>query len=74
MAPPIFYYDLSSPYSYLAAARVDEVLPERPEWRPIAFGVIVERLLAYRTIADDSPGLLKRLVDLCRKGDFDERF
>jgi 2-hydroxychromene-2-carboxylate isomerase len=44
VAPPIFYYDLSSPYSYLAAARVDEVLPERPEWRPIAFGVIVERL------------------------------
>jgi 2-hydroxychromene-2-carboxylate isomerase len=42
--PPIFYYDLSSPYSYLSAARVDEVLPERPEWRPIAFGVIVERL------------------------------
>jgi 2-hydroxychromene-2-carboxylate isomerase len=44
VAPPIFYYDLYSPYSYLSAARVDEVLPERPEWRPIAFGVIVERL------------------------------
>jgi 2-hydroxychromene-2-carboxylate isomerase len=44
VAPPIFYYDLSSPYSYLAAARVDEVLPERPEWRPIAFGVIVQRI------------------------------
>jgi 2-hydroxychromene-2-carboxylate isomerase len=44
VAPPTFYYDLSSPYSYLAAARVDEVLPERPEWRPIAFGVIVQRI------------------------------
>jgi 2-hydroxychromene-2-carboxylate isomerase len=40
---PVFYYDLSSPYAYLAASRVDEVLPVRPEWRPIAFGVIVER-------------------------------
>lgn len=42
-AQPIFYYDLSSPYAYLAAARVDDVLPVRPEWRPIAFGVIVRR-------------------------------
>jgi len=38
---PVFYYDLSSPYAYLAASRVDETLPVRPEWRPIAFGVIV---------------------------------
>lgn len=41
---PIFYYDLTSPYAYLAAFRVDDVLPVRPEWRPIAFGVIVQRL------------------------------
>ena len=44
MAQPVFYYDLSSPYSYLAAERVDDVLPVRPEWRPIAFGVIVQRI------------------------------
>jgi 2-hydroxychromene-2-carboxylate isomerase len=42
--PPIFYYDLSSPYAYLAAFRVDDVLPVRPQWRPIAFGVIVRRI------------------------------
>ena len=41
MEAPVFYYDLSSPYAYLAASRVDEALPARPEWRPIAFGVIV---------------------------------
>lgn len=41
---PVFYYDLTSPYAYLAAFRVDDVLPVRPEWRPIAFGVIVQRL------------------------------
>lgn len=41
---PIFYYDLSSPYAYLASQRVDDVLPEPPEWRPISFGVIVRRL------------------------------
>lgn len=41
MAQPVFYFDTNSPYAYLAAHRVDEVLPVRPEWRPIAFGVIV---------------------------------
>lgn len=39
----VFYYDLSSPYSYLAASRIDDVLPARVEWCPIAFGVIVQR-------------------------------
>lgn len=41
MQRPLFYYDVTSPYAYLAACRVDEVLPVRPEWRPIAFGAIV---------------------------------
>ena len=26
----VFYYDVSSPYAYLAASRVNEVLPVRP--------------------------------------------
>jgi 2-hydroxychromene-2-carboxylate isomerase len=39
-----FFYDFASPYSYLAAARVDEVLPTRPRWQPVAFGVIVQRI------------------------------
>jgi 2-hydroxychromene-2-carboxylate isomerase len=39
-----FFYDFSSPYSYLAALRVDDVLPAEPAWRPIAFGVIVQRI------------------------------
>jgi 2-hydroxychromene-2-carboxylate isomerase len=43
MPDPVFYFDTSSPYAYLAAARVDDVLPVRPEWRPIAFGVIVRQ-------------------------------
>jgi 2-hydroxychromene-2-carboxylate isomerase len=41
---PVFFYDVSSPYAYLAAARVDDVLSVRPEWRPIAFGVIVRQV------------------------------
>jgi len=40
---PVFYYDLSSPYAYLAAQRVDEVLPLKPEWRPIVFGAVIRQ-------------------------------
>jgi 2-hydroxychromene-2-carboxylate isomerase len=32
---PVFYFDLSSPYSYLAAYRVNEVLPVAPVWEPV---------------------------------------
>lgn len=32
---PIFYYDLGSPFSCLAAFRVEDVLPTAPEWRPV---------------------------------------
>jgi len=37
-----------------------------------AIAVIVERLLAYRDIANDSPGLLSTVVALCQKGSFDD--
>ena len=32
---PVFYYDLVSPEAYLAAERVNAVLPVVPEWEPI---------------------------------------
>ena len=35
---PVFYYDLGSPYSYLAAERVNSVLGVVPVWRPILLG------------------------------------
>lgn len=35
---PVFYYDLGSPYAYLAAERVNRVLPEVPVWQPILLG------------------------------------
>jgi 2-hydroxychromene-2-carboxylate isomerase len=38
MSPPLFFYDFSSPYSYLTAARIDDVLPVKAEWQPIIFG------------------------------------
>jgi 2-hydroxychromene-2-carboxylate isomerase len=37
---PVFYYDLGSPYAYLAAERMQGVLPVVPLWQPILLGGI----------------------------------
>ena len=39
-----FYYDLSSPYAYLAALRVDDILPVDAVWQPIAFGALIREI------------------------------
>jgi 2-hydroxychromene-2-carboxylate isomerase len=41
MAEPVFYYDFNSPLAYIAAPRVDDVLPVRPRWQPIAFAFLL---------------------------------
>ena len=40
---PVFFFDYSSPYAYLAAARIGAVLPEAT-WRPIAFGALIRQI------------------------------
>jgi 2-hydroxychromene-2-carboxylate isomerase len=46
MAEAVFYYDFSSPYSYLAAERISglfaEAGAEQPEWQPISFGHLLQ--------------------------------
>jgi 2-hydroxychromene-2-carboxylate isomerase len=37
---PTFYYDLGSPYAWLAAERLHRVLPVVPVWQPILLGGI----------------------------------
>jgi 2-hydroxychromene-2-carboxylate isomerase len=44
MPAPTFYYDFNSPYAYLAAHRVDDLLPVRPAWEPIAFGALIRQI------------------------------
>ena len=45
-AAAVFYYDFSSPYSYLAAERISalfaEAGAEQPEWTPISFGHLLK--------------------------------
>jgi 2-hydroxychromene-2-carboxylate isomerase len=38
---PVFYYDLNSPYSWLAAERIHHVFPEPPVWRPISYAFVI---------------------------------
>jgi 2-hydroxychromene-2-carboxylate isomerase len=38
---PVFYFDLASPYSYLAAFRINGVLPVAPVWKPVWIGPIL---------------------------------
>jgi 2-hydroxychromene-2-carboxylate isomerase len=40
-AQPIFYFDFSSPFAYLAATRVDAVLPRGPRWAPISMAFVI---------------------------------
>jgi 2-hydroxychromene-2-carboxylate isomerase len=42
-AAPVFYFDYSSPYAYLAASRIDSLLPGAT-WRPIVFGVLLREI------------------------------
>jgi 2-hydroxychromene-2-carboxylate isomerase len=46
-ARPVFYYDLGSPYAYLAAERISAVFAEagaeQPEWQPILLGGLFRR-------------------------------
>jgi 2-hydroxychromene-2-carboxylate isomerase len=37
---PVFYFDLGSPYAYLAAERIHRVLPVAAVWQPILLGGI----------------------------------
>jgi 2-hydroxychromene-2-carboxylate isomerase len=44
---PVFFYDLGSPYAYLAAERItslfDDAGAEQPEWQPILLGGLFKR-------------------------------
>jgi 2-hydroxychromene-2-carboxylate isomerase len=35
-----FYFDLGSPFAYLAAERLHEILPEPVQWQPVSLGAL----------------------------------
>jgi 2-hydroxychromene-2-carboxylate isomerase len=40
MPRAIFYFDLGSPFAYLAAERLYDVLPEPIQWQPVSLGAL----------------------------------
>jgi 2-hydroxychromene-2-carboxylate isomerase len=51
---PVFYYDLGSPYSYLAAERIHSLFEPPPVWRPILLGALFK--LRQRDSWANGPG------------------
>jgi 2-hydroxychromene-2-carboxylate isomerase len=39
---PVFYYDFNSPYAWLAAERINGLMPVPPVWQPISFGHVLK--------------------------------
>ena len=40
MPPPTFYFDLGSPFAYLAAERLGDALPAPVRWQPVSLGAL----------------------------------
>jgi 2-hydroxychromene-2-carboxylate isomerase len=40
MTQATFYFDLGSPFAYLTAERISEVLPEPVRWQPVSLGAL----------------------------------
>jgi len=40
MSKPTFYFDLGSPFAYLAAERLHDVLGEQAVWQPVSLGAL----------------------------------
>ena len=41
--PAVFFYDFNSPYAYLAAARIEGLIPGA-EWKPFAYPILLAQL------------------------------
>lgn len=44
MSEALFHYDFNSPYAYVAAHRIDDLLPASATWSPIAFGALIGQI------------------------------
>lgn len=68
---PTFYFDLGSPYAYLAAERVNALLVEAtgepPEWQPILLGGLFQRF--GRDSWANGPGRAEGMAEIERRAE-----
>ena len=62
---PVFYYDFNSPYAYLAAERVNQVLPRPPIWQPVALAFLLRH--HDRTPWSMKPGREQGMAEIERR-------
>lgn len=66
---PVFFYDLGSPYAYLAAERIHAVFAEAgaepPEWRPVLLGALFKRF--RRDSWANGPGRAEGMAEVERR-------
>jgi 2-hydroxychromene-2-carboxylate isomerase len=67
--PPVFYFDLGSPYAYLTAERISGLFTEagleQPEWQPILLGGLFQRF--DRDSWAKGPGRAEGMADIERR-------
>jgi 2-hydroxychromene-2-carboxylate isomerase len=67
--PPTFYFDLGSPYAYLAAERISGLFSEagleQPEWQPILLGGLFQRF--GRDSWANGPGRAEGMAEVERR-------
>ncbi len=62
---PVFYFDLGSPYSYLAAERINSLFDEPPEWQPILLGALFK--VHARDSWSNGPGRAEGIAEVERR-------
>ena len=69
MSPSVFYFDLGSPYAYLAAERISGLFTEagleQPEWQPILLGGLFQRF--GRDSWANGPGRAEGMAEVERR-------
>jgi 2-hydroxychromene-2-carboxylate isomerase len=65
MSRAVFLFDLGSPYAYLAAERLDEVLGARVAWRPVSLGGLFK--LNGRSSWGLGPGRAEGMAEIERR-------
>jgi 2-hydroxychromene-2-carboxylate isomerase len=63
---PVFYFDFNSPYAWLAAERINGVLPVPPLWQPVSFGHILQQS-GRRPWSFDEPARSEGIAEIERR-------
>ena len=74
MTPPRFFYDLASPYAYLAARRIGDLIPDA-DWQPILLGGLFKLNGRHSWLYDeDVPERMNEIQERAQRYGIPQRF